>query len=186
MSVESICRRVTQFGFTLLETEFALDARQHKVDRLSSTRKALSWVRDDGAGLMTGNPSRVSDYLAVLERLDYSYLMRDGGNVQVAYVYDNNEIERHRLAYYPCPFQISSVELERQGSALVDYINDAFMGDVEENVLLRSPFRFDYAPDASGDFHPASHLTINGPTCRIPARAPLKFATFMKFILENF
>jgi hypothetical protein len=60
------------------------------------------------------------------------------------------------------------------------------MTEIEENLLLKSPIRFDYAPGAAADYHPASHITLNDPSCRIPARAPLNFDTFMKFILENF
>jgi hypothetical protein len=60
------------------------------------------------------------------------------------------------------------------------------MTEIEENLLLKSPIRFDYTPGAAADYHPASHITLNDPSCRIPARAPLNFDTFMKFILENF
>lgn len=82
MSVESLCRRVTNFGFTLLGADFALDARQHKVEHMSQTRKVLTWVRDEDATLITG--SQIGDYLSLLERQDYSYLMSDGGIIQVA------------------------------------------------------------------------------------------------------
>jgi hypothetical protein len=60
------------------------------------------------------------------------------------------------------------------------------MSNLEENVFLRSPIRFDYSPAAAQEFHPASHLTMNSPECRIPARGPLRFDTFIKFLFENF
>jgi hypothetical protein len=60
------------------------------------------------------------------------------------------------------------------------------MTEIEENLLLKSPIRFDYALGTAVDYHPASHITLNDSSCRIPARAPLNFDTFMKFILENF
>lgn len=186
MSAEALCKRVTQFGFTLLEHEFALDARQHTVDRLRGSTKALIWARTGDQTLITSNPLRVADYLALLEKQEYSYLMRDGAMVQIAYTLTNTDIDRHRLAYYPCPFEIDAAELRRYDGGILDYILENFMDDVEANVVLRSPIRFDYAPEAAQNFHPASHITINDPTCRIPARAPLAFDTFMKFLLENF
>jgi hypothetical protein len=184
MTVESLCKRITQFGFTLLETDFALDARQHRVDKLSRTEKSLTWVRDTGSSLMTG--SLIADYLSLLERQEYSYLMSDGGVIQIAYVFDRSNIGRHRLAYYPCPFQIEPRELQMFGGGILDFISDAFLPKLEGNLLLRSPMRFDYAPDAAADFHPASHLTLNTATCRIPVRSPLQFDTFIKFVFDNF
>lgn len=186
MSAEALCKRITQFGFTLLEHEFALDARQHTVARLRGSAKALIWARTGDQTLITANPLRVADYLALLERQEFSYLMRDGAIVQIAYTLKNNSIERHRLAYYPCPFEITAAALRRYEGGILDYIVENFMSDVETNVVLRSPIRFDYAPEAAQGFHPASHITINDPGCRIPARAPLTFDTFIKFLLENF
>jgi hypothetical protein len=91
-----------------------------------------------------------------------------------------------RLSYYPCPFRIDRGELEIFGGGLLDFIAEVFMGDLDEHLLLRSPIHFDLAPGATADFHPASHITINDPSCQIPARSPLKFDTFIKFVLENF
>jgi hypothetical protein len=123
MNVEALCRRVTEFGFTLLAADFAIDARQHKVERLSRTRKSLRWVRDDDAALIT--ESQIGDYLSLLERQDYSYLMYDGGVVQVGLTFERNQIDTHRLNFYPCPFTIDRTELAVFGGGLLDYITDA-------------------------------------------------------------
>ena len=189
MKIESLCRRVTRFGFTLLGEAFALDAKPHKIQSLSTTVKSLIWVRENDSRLMIDNPSRISDYLSILKRQDYSYLMNDGGVIQILFVYDGNRIARHRLLYYPCPFLFDPHEIDQTGNGpppLVDFIIETFMDELDENLLLRSPVRFDYAPTEATDFHPASHLTINDPSCRIPVRSPLGFDTFVKFILENF
>lgn len=186
MNTGTLCRRVTEFGFALLGNGFALDAKQHKVTELSSSRRALSWVRETDEAVMVGNPLRLDDYLSLLKRHDYSYLMSDGGALQISYVFDGSQIERHRLAYYPCPFPVSEREIEEFGGGIIDFILDSYMDSADKHLLLRSPVRFDYAPEASSDFHPASHVTINNPDCRIPVRAPLLFDTFMKFVLENF
>jgi hypothetical protein len=135
---------------------------------------------------MTSNPAKVSDYISILERQNYSYLMMDGGIIQIAFIYQDRAIIRHRLAYHPCPFDISAHDVAAFDGGLVDLIQNVFLDDLENNVLLRSPIRFDYAPDGVQVFHPASHFTVNDPTCRVPVRAPMQFDTFMKFILENF
>jgi len=186
MTAESICKRITQFGFDLLGADFALDARQHRVETLSTTQKSVIWVRDTHNSFITANPARVSDYLLVLKNREYSFLMNDGGIIQVAYTFDRLLVVRHRLAFYPCPFDISRRELNAFDGGLVDFIQNVFMHDLEKSVLLRSPIRFDYSPADASELHPASHITLNDPSCRIPARAPLTFSTFMKFVLENF
>ena len=186
MSPEATCRRATQFGFTLLGNEFALDAKSHSIEQLSATRKSMRWVRGGESALIVDSPGRIADYISLLANREYSYLMNDGGLIQLAYIFERNEIDRHRLVYCPCPFAFTIRELNSYNGALLDLINDQFMPEIEETVLLRSPIRFDYAPTDAADYHPASHLTINAPSCRIPARAPLQFYTFLKFILENF
>ncbi|WP_315786113.1 MULTISPECIES: DUF2290 domain-containing protein [unclassified Bradyrhizobium] len=186
MSVEALCRRVTDFGFRLLANDFALDARQHKVERLSGSRKTLMWVRDPLNSLMSGNPARLADYLTILENQEYSYLMRDGGVFQISYVFDGAEIERHRLCYHPCPFALTFRDIRDFEGGLLELIQNSFMDRLEDSVLMRTPIRFDFAPDQTAAIHPASHITLNDPSCRVPAKSPLTFDTFIKFILENF
>ena len=76
--------------------------------------------------------------------------------------------------------------LEQGQVSLSDLIREVYMEDLERSVVLRSPIRFDYAPEAAADFHPASHITINKHTCRIPVCAPMRFDQFTRFVLENF
>lgn len=187
MNVAALCRRIMKFGFMLLGAEFALDVNSHVIKGLPAKKKELVWDRKKGLPLMAGN--RISDYLSIVETRDYSYLMNDGGVIQIAFVFDDGRIARHRLVHHPCPFPVDSREIARSGEGpvpLADFIIETFMDDPGEHLLLRSPVRFDYDPDRAADFHPASHLTINDSECRIPVRAPLRFDTFMKFVLDNF
>jgi hypothetical protein len=186
MSVEALCRRVTNFGFQMLANDFALDARQHKIEQLSARQKMLMWVRNPLNSLMSGNPAKLGDYLTLLENQEYSFLMRDGAVLQISYVFNGTEIERHRLCYHPCPFAITSRDIRGFEGGLLELIQSSFMDRLEESVLMRTPIRFDFAPEQATASHPASHITLNDPSCRVPARSPLGFDTFMKFILENF
>lgn len=187
MSLAALSRRVTEFGFNLLGNGFALDARPHVVSQLSGTRSTLMWVRDDpDASLIIDDPARIMDYLSLLERKEYSFLLRDGAIVQLLYTFEGNVIDRHRLVYYPCPFSIDFELMQDFDANLSDIINAVYLGDLENSIALKSPIRFDYAPDATADYHPASHITFNEQTCRIPVRSPMRFDQFMRFILENF
>ncbi|MDZ4067288.1 MAG: DUF2290 domain-containing protein [Tabrizicola sp.] len=103
MSLAALCRRINEFGFELLSKELALDARVHTLEALSRTRSAIMWRREDpSASLMIACPPKVGDYLALIEGGEYSYMLGDGSIVQIAYTFEGEAIERHRLLYHPC------------------------------------------------------------------------------------
>lgn len=187
MSVGALARRITEFGFLMLRSEFALDARAHVASALGRSRNSVMWAREDeSASLILDDPACIANYVALLDRRDYSYLMGDGAIIQISYTFEGNSIDRHRLLYHPCPFSIDTSFLEEPDLSLSDLIREFYMQDPVQSVALSSPIRFDYAPEDAADFHPASHLTLNKQTCRIPVRAPMRFDQFMKFVLENF
>ena len=187
MRLPVLARRITEFGFNLLGSGFALDARAHAVAQLSNTRSSLMWVREDpDASLIIDDPARIMDFVSLLERKEYSFLMHDGAIVQLSYTFEGSAIDRHRLLYYPCPFSLDTSLLEEFNVSLADLIREVYLEDLEKSIALKSPVRFDFAPEAATDFHPASHITINERTCRIPVRSPMRFDQFMKFVLENF
>jgi hypothetical protein len=186
MSVERLCSRITSLGFDLLANDFALDARPHKVEQFSAQQKTLMWTRNPLNSLMSGNPAKVSDYITILENQEYSYLMRDGAALQISYIFNGANIERHRLCYHPCPFAFTERDVRNFEGGLLELIQNSYMSRLEESVLMRTPIRFDFAPQQAATLHPASHVTFNDPSCRVPARCPLGFDTFMKFIFENF
>lgn len=186
MSVNAISRRVTAFGYKLLSLEFAMDARQHLVRKSSEHIEQLSWARDWSRPIGLGCPAGLADYFNLLESQDYSYLMADGGVVQIGLWFDRGEITGHRLHYFPCPFIVSPEDVGVFSGGLREYIDDTFSAAYEKHFVSRTPLRFDFDPSDAREYHPASHLTLNDPCCRIPARGPLSFDTFMKFLLENF
>jgi hypothetical protein len=187
VSLAALSRRITKFGFNLLGSGFALDARQHVLNQLSGTRSTLMWARDNpDASLIIDNPARIMDYISLLERKEYSFLLRDGAIVQLSYTFELNSIDRHRLLYYPCPFSIDFELMQDFDASLSEIINAVYISDIENSITLKSPIRFDYAPETVKDYHPASHITFNDQSCRIPVKSPMRFDQFMQFILENF
>lgn len=187
MSLAALCRRINEFGFNLLENEFALDVRAHVITPLSGTRSTLMWARNDrDASLIIDDPARIMDYVELLERKEYSFLMQDGAILQISYTFDQEAIQRHRLVFYPCPFSLDASLIDDPEVSFSDLIRGVYLDDLENSVALRSPLRFDFAPEDAADYHPASHITFNQQTCRIPVRSPMRFDQFMKFILENF
>lgn len=187
MSLAALCRRINEFGFELLAKELALDARVHTLETLSRTRSTIMWRREDpSATLMVASPPKVGDYLALLEGGEYSYLLGDGSLIQIAYTFEGDAIERHRLLYHPCPFVLDNELLQIPDVTISDLIREIYLSNVEHELALKAPIRFDFAPSDAGVDHPASHATFNEASCRIPVRAPMRFDGFMQFVLANF
>jgi hypothetical protein len=106
--------------------------------------------------------------------------------IQISMEMMRGDISKHRLLYYPCPFDLQGELEEVAEFGLLDYIEEICIPDPIERMRMRTPLRFDYAPLDAADYHPASHLTIIGDDCRIPLRTPLLFEHFIKFVFENF
>jgi hypothetical protein len=186
MSLASLVRRITEFGYLLIERGFALDARAHRLLTLSKDEAAIIWSKSGGQGMMISNPARLKDYIDLIDTKNYSYLMMDGAIIQMSFLFTKEKIAGHRLLYYPCPFELDNELINETGSSIVDFIKEVCLPSIEKDIILKSPIRFDYAPEAAKDYHPSSHVTINNSDCRIPVRAPMRFDQFIRFILENF
>ncbi|GAA0586727.1 DUF2290 domain-containing protein [Rhizomicrobium electricum] len=187
MNAESLCSRVSSFGYFLLEKGYAQNANPHKVIKGPSHRKDVIWVRSSVSGnLVSACPARLVDYLALLRAGDFSFVLDDGSIVQIAYIFDGASVVRHRLLYYPCPLAIAPLDMIGYEGGLADFIEENFSERLDEYLLLRSPIRFDFDPGDARDYHPASHVTVNDPCCRIPVRSAMGYAMFVKFVLENF
>ena len=123
----------------------------------------------------------VDQYITWLENGDYSALLYDGSLIQIAYEVEGGEVSRHRLCYFPCPYDLDR-NLLKEGVPIGDVV--ALYRD--SDALLRSPIRFDFDPQAAAQGHPASHFTINGINCRIACVAPLHVMRFLDFIFRQF
>lgn len=48
----------------------------------------------------------IDQYVAWLSRGDYSALLYDGSLIQASYEVEAGEVSRHRLSYFPCPYDL--------------------------------------------------------------------------------
>lgn len=154
-------------------------------------------VRDLGEGLrevgigVRGNTSYAlknipyHDIYRELERTQtYNLRMLDGALIQMMYRFRNNEVEAHRLAFFPSPF------LEEFQNNPDIYLDDEIYAEVIIKNIVPFPIRFDF--DCREEVvvevdHPKSHLTLGQyQNCRIPVSAPLTPYHFIGFILRNF
>lgn len=123
-------------------------------------------------------------YEQMVDAQAYNVKMLDGALIQMMYMFSNEEVKRHRLAFFPAP------HLEEFQNNPEIYLMDEVYADVVARNIVPVPVRFDF--DAAGNddvslTHPLSHLTLGQyQNCRIPVSAPVTPLRFVEFILRNF
>ncbi len=148
---------------------------------MDSTLVAWHPLGREGAFIESFGHPTIDQYVTWLKNGDYSALLYDGSLIQLSYEVEDGEILRHRLAYFPCPYDLD-LTLLREGEPAADVVDLCRNSDAS----LRSPIRFDFDRQAAARGHPASHFTINGIDCRIACVAPLHVMRFLDFIFRHF
>ena len=138
----------------------------------------------------------INEYRKMVAGGHYIALLNDGGLLQLSIDIANNEIVGHRFGFFPCPillpddfnmldFEAIDVllmyELEADASA---FENDDRLPFGQ--LRLRSPLRFDYAPDTASADEPASHVHLLNDYSRIAVQGPISVGHFVQFIFKHF
>lgn len=155
----------------------------HFTTEVSIGLNDISWHPLNRKGVFIenfGHPT-IDQYVTWLTSGDYSALLYDGSLIQVSYAIEGGEISRHRLCYFPCPYDIDR-------SLLVEGLPAADVVELyrDTDAVLRSPIRFDFNRRTAARGHPASHFTVNGNDCRIACAAPFHVMRFLDFIFRHF
>lgn len=121
-------------------------------------------------------------YSELNNRKCFNIKLIDGGLLQLQYSFDNDYLQKHRLAYFPnpelCPYEMF----------MDAYEQDLIYGDILSPRRVVTPLRFDYDPENFDPVHhPKSHLTIGQfQNCRIPVSHPVRPDVFVDFVLRCF
>lgn len=123
-------------------------------------------------------------YKYVIEQRNFSFLLNDGGVLQLLYRFDHKDnLISHRLAYLPNPYSRNLAD-----PLIIGPDEDSL--NIVEKPLSILPIRFEYSNDESfyKEYkHPYSHIHLGDiEDCRIPLRAPTSPNLFIDFILRNF
>jgi len=125
----------------------------------------------------------VVEYRTFVEQGLFSCILMDGALIHISYDFDGDELVRHKLLYYPCPY-ILPPELLREEPLLdvLEYVSSCGSGDLR----LRSPLRFDYDPLNAKEHHAHSHLHLVSEDCRWPVVGPVSIGRFIDYVFRHF
>ena len=182
---------------TLNELRDLMDLLLDRDLAISTTEVVVDWLRDEGFQRITwANNSiapgylfrresgTVEEYRDWLDNECYSAVLFDGSILQISFDFDGPVVARHRLLYFPCPFDLDAGLVNEL--PLVDII-DAYCDDYGINeVKLRSPVRFDYDDGVEAVDHPTTHMTFQWSRTRMPVGSPLSLGHFVHFVFQNF
>ncbi|MGA3080064.1 MAG: DUF2290 domain-containing protein [Terracidiphilus sp.] len=148
-------------------------------------------------GLFSALPfATITEYRRMILENQFVALLRDGALLQLSMDIRANSLTGHRFGFYPCPILVPDgfnvLDFEGLDLMLMDelgYCIQAVGGDSEpriDQLRMRSPLRFDYAPDAASASEPASHVHILNSDARIAVQGPLCLGHFIQFIFKHF
>ncbi len=186
MTPDDTFNELTNFVDLLMRSSVALNmnAVTNRRFRNSGIRR-ITWAKGSAIGdaLLDREDGSISQYCHWLSSRDYSAVLFDGSLIQLTYDFLADVLVRHRLLYFPCPFQLRLDLLD--DVSLVDLV-EQYVDSGIEGIRLRAPVRFDYERDTANDDHPHSHFTFQWSHCRIPVVCPLSLGHFVEFVFKNF
>lgn len=110
----------------------------------------------------------------------YNVKLLDGALLQMLYIFNQDGVVKHRLAFFPSP------DLEEFQNNPELYSDDELYADIISRGVVPFPIRFDFDKHPA-ESHPQSHMTLGQyRNCRIPVTAPITPFVFTGFILRNF
>ena len=136
----------------------------------------------DNLSIALKNISYNEIYEELEKAKNYNMKLIDGGLIQFMYSFEENELVKAKLAFFPSPSL-----LEYQNNPEI-YEIDEIYADMINKKVVTVPIRFDYdSKNFVSIHHSKSHLTLGQyENCRIPTYAPLTPNIFIDFILRNF
>lgn len=160
------------------------DQNYPQLTKTSGNHEEVTFCGDQNLSIVLKNMP-YKDLYSELERTRaYNIKMLDGALIQIMYLFENGNIKKHRLAFYPSP------DLEEYQNNPEVYEEDEIYADILMKNIVSFPVRFDF--DSSDEifkehYHSKSHLTLGQyKNCRIPVSAPLSPTKFIDFILKSF
>jgi len=123
-------------------------------------------------------------YIDIIKKNDFNLLLSDGSVIQIAYKIFSEEIQWHRLCFFPCPIAFSDEELTEY--TILDLFDVLSPEELIARTKMVTYVRFDFDRNFSDERHAHSHFTFGNSDCRVPVYGPISITHFAEFIIQNF
>lgn len=181
------CEQVRKEHFNVLHAlfseGFAVEINQPIIQR-SGDSIFVTWSTSSTGQNPLYTEATLNEYERLVRERQYSALLFDNSIIQMSVEFQERQLKKVRLVYFPCP--IESFHIDMSELSILDYLEMTNEKDFRKDITLNGPLRFDYDETAKSDNHPAAHFTIIRNTCRIPTYAPISCGHFLHFIIEQF
>lgn len=194
MSAPTACKRINDFCSSLEAADLIWECRQHHTRPMGRIKRV--WWRGsedahnfEGRG---GSKVEVGEYLTALEKRDYSFLLNDGGIVQMQLDYRGNSVLKYRYAYLPCPISVAGsegIDLLAKGEkrdSLKRSLTSMDKFDFWDSFVMVAPLRFEWVRDQELEDEPKSHVHLGVSDGRVAVSHPVSVWNFLRFVLKNF
>jgi hypothetical protein len=176
--------QINSFIAHLVQIGLAIDQNFSILRNIDRKRSEITFTGAEFLSLALKNRAYSEIYDQLRAERAYAVLLPDGALLQLSYLFSEEGLERHRLAFLPSP-HLESFQNEPEL-----YLQDALYAEVVAQNVVPFPFRFDFdcrKEVFSERNHPKSHLTLGQyENCRIPVSAPLAPGHFVDFVLRHF
>lgn len=183
MSRATVTRdEINQITKQLIELGLSDDQNFAVLRDLGEGRNEVTFQSETGLAYILKNRPYSEIFAEMRKNRDYNVSLPDGGLVQMQYIFEDDEVVKHRLGFFPSP------DLSEFQNDPDIYELDVMYAEIVGQKVVTTPFRFDFDMDAFvDDDHPRSHVTIGQyQNCRIPMRSALSPFKFVEFILGSF
>ncbi|WP_323071333.1 DUF2290 domain-containing protein [Mycetohabitans endofungorum] len=173
---------IEQIVSSLIELGIADDQNFPVLRQLSAQGWEITFGGAEHVSIAMGEIDYEVIHLELSDKRSYNVKLLDGGLLQMMYLFEGEQLVKHRLAYYPSP----SLRAFQDDPDL--YMRDELFLDIVSRRIVPFPLRFDFDQAAAVDInHPCCHLTLDDVQgCRIPVSSGITPRWFAEFILRNF
>ena len=103
MNDEFVRNHINSAGESLLDEFIVLNFRYHIIETERGGTSVLSRGASERDKWDRNEYVSVFEYIETLRHHDYSFLLDDGGIIQISFHFDDSEIQEYRYVYFPCP-----------------------------------------------------------------------------------
>ena len=167
---------------SLIENGLADDQNSSILRQLSRRKWEVSFGGAEHVKIAMDDIDYADIHMELSNKRSYNAKLVDGGLLQMMYCFEEEELVKHRLSYYPSP-NLRPFQEDPEA-----YLHEELFLDIVSRRIVPFPLRFDFDKAAAKDVdHPHCHLSLGDiKGCRIPVSAPLTPRWFIEFVLRNF